>query len=138
MAKKGDGKTIADELTAKELKALEALLVEPSIKDAAKSAGVSYTQLRRWLERPDFAEAYRRARTITFETVLASLQTITGEAVETLRELMRDGEVAASVRANCAGKLLDAGVRSRELFDNEARLAELEARFNAMSNQSKS
>ncbi|MDX2040508.1 MAG: hypothetical protein SF097_04625 [Acidobacteriota bacterium] len=123
---------IVDGLTAKEAKAIEALLTASTIQKAAKTAGVSYTQLRRWLEQPVFAEAYRRARTVVFETTLAGLQSVTSDAIETLRTIMRDKSTAASVRVNAAGKLLDAGVRSRELLDTESRLAELEARFATM------
>ena len=120
------------DLTPKQLKGLEALLTEPTIQRAAEAANVSYAQLRRWLEQPAFADTYRRARTVAFETVLVSLQTTTQRAIETLSALMENTETPASVRMNCAARLLDAGLRSRELFDTEQRLAELEARFAAM------
>lgn len=120
------------DLTPKQLKGLEALLTEPTIQRAAEAAAISYTQMRRWLEQPAFAEAYQRARTIAFETVLVSLQTTTQRAIETLSALMESTETPASVRMNCAARLLDAGMRSRELFDTEQRLAEIEARFAAM------
>lgn len=133
MAKNGES---GADLTPKQLKGLEALLTEPTIQRAAEVAAISYTQLRRWLEQPAFAEAYRRARTIAFETVLVSLQTTTQRAIETLSQLMENTETPASVRMNCAARLLDAGLRSRELFDTEQRLAELEARFAAINPQS--
>ena len=120
------------DLTPKQLKGLEALLTEPTIQRAAEAANVSYAQLRRWLEQPAFADTYRRARTVAFETVLVSLQTTTQRAIETLSQLMENTETPASVRMNCAARLLDAGMRSRELFDTEQRLAEIEARFAAM------
>lgn len=123
------------DLTPKQFKGLEALLTEPTIQRAAETAGVSYAQLRRWLEQRAFAEAYQRARTIAFETVLVSLQTTTQRAIETLSALMENADTPASVRMNCASRLLDAGLRSRELFDTEQRLAELEARFAAVNPQ---
>lgn len=138
MAKKDESKTgIVDGLTAKEAKAVEALLTTPTIQKAAKAAGVSYSQLRRWLEQPVFAEAYRRARSVVFETTLASLQAVTGSAIEVLNSIMNDKANAASVRVNAAGKLLEAGFRSRDVMDTETRLAELEARFAAMPSQPK-
>ena len=120
------------DLSPKQLKGLECLLTQPTIEKAAKAASVSYAALRRWLEQPAFADTYRRARTVAFETVLVSLQTTTQRAIETLSALMENTETPASVRMNCAARLLDAGLRSRELFDTEQRLAELEARFAAM------
>lgn len=136
MAKKDESKPgIVDGLTAKEAKAVEALLTAPTIQNAAKTAGVSYTQLRRWLEQPVFAEAYRRARTVVFEMTLASLQSVTSSAIEVLATIMHDKTSAASVRVNAAGKLLEAGFRSREMLETERRLAELEARFAAINSQ---
>lgn len=136
MAKKDESKPgIVDGLTAKEAKAVEALLTAPTIQKAAKAAGVSYTQLRRWLEQPVFAEAYRRARSVVFETTLANLQSVTSSAIEVLSSIMNDKANAASVRVNAAGKLLEAGFRSREMMETERRLAELEARFAAANPQ---
>ena len=126
---------ISGDLTPKQLKGLECLLTQPTIEKAAKAASISYAQLRRWLEQPLFADAYRRARTTAFETVLVSLQTTTQRAIETLSQLMENIETPASVRMNCAARLLDAGLRSRELFDTEQRLAEIEARFAVMNPQ---
>lgn len=120
------------DLTPKQLKAVEALLTEPTIQRAAEMANVSYAQLRRWLEQPAFADTYRRARTVAFETSLVSLQSTMQRAIAVLTDLMENSETSSSVRANCASKLLDSGMRSRELFDTEQRLAEIEARFAAM------
>lgn len=123
---------VVDGLTAKETKAIESLLTEPTIKGAAKTAGISYTQLRRWLEQPTFADAYKKARSIAFESTLAALQTTTQKAIQVLAAIMDDTENPASVRVNAAGKLLEAGFKSRELMDTEQQLAEIEARFAAM------
>ncbi len=49
-------------LSAKQEKALAALLVSPTIGEAAQSARVGETTLFRWLQEPAFQEAYRAAR----------------------------------------------------------------------------
>ncbi|MGH9799178.1 MAG: hypothetical protein ACRD82_02345 [Blastocatellia bacterium] len=136
MARKGDLKSEfepIDGLTARETKAIEALLIEPSVKDAAKNSGVSYTQLRRWLAEPVFSDAYRRARTVVFENTLAGLQSVTTEAIETLRAIMTDKQTASSVRVAAARTLLESAFKSRDVLDTETRLVELEARFLAAS-----
>ena len=124
MAKNERGKL--GELTPKQSRAIEALLTESSIQRAAEKSGVSYTQLRRWLAETGFSEAYGRARAVLFETTLAGLQAVIGEAVDVLREIMNDSSNAVSVRVNAAGKLMDAGFRSRDVMDTEQRLAALE------------
>jgi hypothetical protein len=50
------------ELTVKQIKAIEALLSQPTTATAAKAAGVSQATLFRWLNDPTFAAAYRSAR----------------------------------------------------------------------------
>ena len=126
MAKKDE---LKEGVTAKEVKAIEALLTEPTIQKAAKVAGISYTQLRRWLEKREFAEAYRRARSAMFEATLAGLQSVVSDAITCLHTVMQDKQNPASVRTNAAGKLLEFGFRSRDAMDIETRLAELESRF---------
>lgn len=135
MAKNGQDKS--DGLTAKQVKAIESLLTEPTIQKAAETTGVSYTQLRRWLAETGFADAYRRARSVLFESTLAGLQAVVSDAVKTLHKIMGDESNAASVRVNAAGKLLEAGFKSRDMLDVEQRLAELEARFAAMPDNQK-
>lgn len=135
MAKNGQDN---DGLTPKQVKAVEALLTQPTIQKAAETSGVSYTQLRRWLAETGFSEAYRRARSVLFESTLSGLQSVVSDAVKTLHSIMNDESNAASVRVNAAGKLMEAGFRSRDVMDTEARLAELEARFAAIPGHSKS
>lgn len=135
MAKNGQNKD--SDLTAKQVKAVEALLTQPTIQKAAETSGVSYTQLRRWLADAGFSEAYRRARSVLFESTLAGLQSVVSDAVKTLHSIMNDESNAASVRVSAASRLLDAGFRSREQIENESRLAELEARFAALDQAKK-
>jgi transposase len=49
-------------LNLKQQRAIQALLSEPSIRQAAERAAVGEKSIRRWLQRPDFKEAYQRAR----------------------------------------------------------------------------
>lgn len=123
----------AETLSARRRRALEALLTEPTTRAAAAAARVSEATIWRWLSEPVFSEAYRRARSVLFESTMAGLQAIVSDAVRTLHAIMNDETNAASVRVNAAGKLMEAGFKSRDVMDTETRLAELEARFAAMS-----
>ena len=49
-------------LTAKQTRALAALLTSPSITQAARAAACGEASLRRWLKEPAFAAAYREAQ----------------------------------------------------------------------------
>ena len=49
-------------LDIKQEKAIIALLKEPTITRAAKSAGIGETTLYRWLKEDEFEQAFREAR----------------------------------------------------------------------------
>jgi hypothetical protein len=68
-----------------EERAILVLLAEPTLERAAKKCGIGVTTLWRWLQEPEFQRHYREARRTVFEETLLSLQSIAGEAVETLQ-----------------------------------------------------
>jgi hypothetical protein len=54
--------------------AIAALIAEPTIQAAARRVGVCPRTLRYWLARPDFAEAFRKARQAVLDGVVGRLQ----------------------------------------------------------------
>ncbi|MGH8060031.1 MAG: hypothetical protein ACREOH_22810 [Candidatus Entotheonellia bacterium] len=82
--------------------------------------------LRRWLGRQDFQAAYRQARREAVSQAVAHLQQVCGEAVETLRSIMRNARTPASARVTAARAVLDLAIRAVELEDLEARIQALE------------
>src|SRR5262245_66632042 len=64
--------------------AIACLLSEPSIKRAAKKAGLDESTLRGWLKLPGFAAAYRQARRQVVEQAVGRRQRASGKAVGTL------------------------------------------------------
>jgi len=105
---------------------IAALLVSPTIADAAKVAGIGDKTARRWLRDPDFAEQYRQARRSCMDQATAQLQQAMSESVETLREIQAGGESEAA-RVSAARTIIDNAIRSRELDDIAARLDALES-----------
>jgi AcrR family transcriptional regulator len=85
-------------------------LTEPTHAAAAAKAGVSAATLYRWLQRPDFRSAYRRARCELVEAAIGRIQAATGQAFETLLTVAsrgrRDGD-----RVRAAMALLDYGLK---------------------------
>ncbi len=115
-----------EKLTRKQEIAIAALLTVPTIADAAHVASISEPTLWRWLQRKDFQTAYRKARREAVSQAVAYLQRVAGEAVDTLRVVMRDSQKPASARISAARAVLELAIRGIELEDLEARLQVLE------------
>jgi hypothetical protein len=93
-------------LTSRQEILIAALLTEPTYAAAAAKAGVAETTVYRWLQIPSFRTAYRRARREIVESAIGRIQSATGQAVETLLTIARQGRRDGDrVRASVA--LLD-------------------------------
>jgi len=82
--------------------------------------------LLRWLEVPEFRDAYRKARREAVGQSVARLQQATGAAAITVLKLMTDTNVPPAVRLRAAECVFDHAIQGIELEDIEARLAALE------------
>ncbi|MFC1888844.1 hypothetical protein ACFL4G_03700 [Thermodesulfobacteriota bacterium] len=111
--------------------AIAALLEQPSIQAAAKQVGIGEVTLWRWLQEKEFQTEYREARRRVVDQAISRLQNATGEAVETLREIMLDKDKPASARVTAARTILDTAIQATEIGELEGRLAELEERLEA-------
>jgi transposase-like protein len=110
----------------KKEEAIAALLSHRSIDEAARAIGINANTLLRWLEIPEFGEAYRKARREAVHQAVARLQQATGAAGVTVLKLMTDPNVPAAVRLRAAECVFAHALKGIELEDVEARLAELE------------
>jgi uncharacterized protein with ATP-grasp and redox domains len=106
--------------------AIAALLSNRSVDEAARSIGLNANTLLRWLEIPEFREAYRKARREAVQQAVARLQQATGVASLTMLKLMTDPNVPGAVRLRAAAYVFDYAIKGVEVDDIEARLAELE------------
>jgi len=114
-------------MTVKQQKAIEALLSEPSIRQAAAVAGLGEKTIRRWLRQPEFSRAYQEARRQVFADALADLRVATHDAVEALRKVVR--EETGALRVKAARTVLELSIRSAETLEFEIRLKRLESLF---------
>lgn len=103
--------------------ALTALLVTPSLRAAAQTAGVGASTLRRWLAQPEFQEEYRRLSREAHQQAVSAVLSAQHEAVTVLVRLM--GSRSADARLRAASKLLDLGHRIAD-DDLDQRLTRLE------------
>ena len=105
-------------------KAVLALLTNPTIRDAARAAGVGEATLYRWLQIPEFRDAYRAARRQVVSHATARLQNAATLAVAALERNLECGNPATEVRAAVA--ILEHSIRAIEIEDLAARVEALE------------
>lgn len=120
-------------LSAKQTKALEALLSEASQEEAARKAGISRTTLFRWLQEEHFKRAYEDALQLSFASALKSLQVVATEAMTTLREVLRDPLTPPAARVSAVRCALEFALKAREQNELEARLTQLEQAYGQQS-----
>ena len=119
-------------LTAKQEKAVVALLTENSIASAAQKAGVSEKTLFRWLKDDPFKASYRDARREVVTQAVSQISQTTGKAVATLRAVCDDGDAPAGARVSAAKTLLDMAFRGVEIDDLAARVETLESELSLL------
>jgi hypothetical protein len=97
-------------LSRKQEALIAALLTEPTHTAAAIKASVSEATLYRWLRLGEFRAAYRQARRELVEGAVGRIQAATGQAVDTLLAVAKNGR-KDSDRVRAAVALLDHAFR---------------------------
>jgi transposase-like protein len=110
----------------KKEEAIAALLSQRNMEEAARTAGIGIKTLLRWLQLPEFQEAYRDARRAAFSQSIARLQQASSAAAATLLKIMVDPTTPASCRIRAADSVLGHAAKAMEIEDIEARVSELE------------
>lgn len=103
-----------------------ALMNEPTISQAAKRLKVNESTIFRMMQDESFKAQYREARRALLYNSISQLQAISGEAVQTLRNIMNDAEVSPAVRVNAAKSILDMGLKVTELEEVTERIERIE------------
>jgi hypothetical protein len=115
-------------LTARQARAIEALLSVSTIGEAAKIAGVSRRTLERWRQDATFCDALRHAGDERIAAISRRLAGLGDVAVNTLRDAMNGGD-GWPVRVRAADVVLARLMQLRELTEIEERIAALEVRY---------
>lgn len=123
---KENGNHTADLLTAKQARAVLAMLEHPTLKDAAAAVNVGETTLWRWSQTPEFKAAYMDARREAVRQSIAHLQSATGEAVTCLRDVMKSTSASDSAKVSAARAMLELAMKSVEIEDLAERVKQLE------------
>lgn len=119
-------------LSPKQLKAIKALLAEPTTRAAAKAASVSEATIWRWLADKTFQAEYQRARASLFEQAISRLQSNCETASAVLVALIVDKATPPSVRLGACVKTIELSLRAKEQLEIEQRLKDIEERLSEM------
>ena len=114
------------QLSAKQRKAVEALLTTGEVKAAATEAGVHRDTLHRWLKQPLFLEAVRSAEAEALDELSRLLVRLGRTAVATIAKAMSDPVTPAATKVRAADVALGRLLQLRELAQLEARVQALE------------
>ena len=107
--------------------AILALLTERTLDRAAARCGVNEKTLRRWqTEDASFVEEFEAARAAMFQAGMSRIQTLAGDAVNTLEDLLAATE-APSVRLGAARTIAEFGMHQHEAEAILRKLGEIEA-----------
>lgn len=104
-------------LSAKQHKALEALLTQPTKEAAAKQAGITSRTLREYLANPEFQEAYKKAFGQLVTDATRQVQKSLSPAISALDSIVKDENESAGSRISAARSLLEYGLRLTEFND---------------------
>lgn len=88
--------------------AIGCLLAFPTVRSAAKAAGIHEITLHRWLKEPQFSADYSRARERVLETASEQLRSGTLQAVEVLRQIASNQKAPSASRVQAARSFLEA------------------------------
>lgn len=116
-----------DGLTPAQEQALAALLKEPTITLAARSSGISESNIYRWLKEPLFKSAYREARREALSHSIGLIQQCVPHAVQCLMNLVKDPSCPHATKATASGMLIKFGRESIEMDELVERVEALEA-----------
>lgn len=103
-----------------------ALMNEPTISQVAKRLKVNESTIFRMMQDESFKVKYREARRQLLYNSISQLQAISGEAVQTLRTIMNDGEVSPAVRVSAAKSILDMSLKAAEVEEIAERVDRIE------------
>lgn len=113
-------------MTPRKEKALQALLVCRTRREAAQMAGIGESTLRGYLQEDEFQARYRQAFGDLVESAARQAQQAINPALSTLREIMEDGDEQAQARITAARSVLEYAIKLTEQTDILEQLRELE------------
>ena len=106
--------------------AIAALLSNHRLEEVARTVGISFKTLKRWMRLPEFEDEYLLARRDVVVQTNARIQQNSGAAASVMLKLMADPATPASVRARTAQCILEQANESLDREDILVRIRRLE------------
>jgi len=113
-------------ISRKQEKAIVALLQCNTHGEAAKATGVGEVTLWRWMQEPEFKEAFRNAKRRLLDQAITNLQRATNKAIGALLSVVEDVNAPASARVSGAKTILEMSIKAIQIEELETRLEKLE------------
>lgn len=113
-------------MTQRKEKALQALLVCRTRREAAAMAGIGESTLRGYLQEDEFQARYREAFGNLIQDATRQAQQAIAPALSTLREIMEDKGEQSQARITAARSTLEYALKLTEQADILEQLRELE------------
>lgn len=117
-------------MTARQEKALAALLNSSTQDEAAKAAGIGTRTIKTYLQDEAFRKEYRSRLTELCENAARKAQRELSQSVDTLTAIRDDKDTPPAQRITAAKTIIDSALRLREQIELEDRIAALEQRLN--------
>ena len=123
-----------DTLTAKQRNAIDCLIRNRTVDDAAKCAGVGRKTLYRWLDSEQFSTALTEERNQIAQRARNDLATMISDATTALHDALTDElthPARVGVRVRAAVAILETALKIEEMVNFDERLRKLEALMDA-------
>jgi phage terminase small subunit len=124
-----EGPALSGGLTVRQRKFVAALLAAPTVREAAKVAGICETTSHRYLADPRVRAALAERQDGVLGQVSRRLASEMNGALDVLAEVMHDAEAPPSARVSAARAVLDSGLKLAELVTLAERVADIERRL---------
>ena len=112
-------------MTAKQEKALAALMTHPTRKDAAKAAGIGERTLREYFNDPEFRRRYRDACFEIMEDAALQSKRLLEKSLAVFEAAIDDEELKMALRLQAAEKAGEFALRLDDAINVRRELAEL-------------
>ena len=118
-------------LTVKQEQLMLELLQGTSLTESARKCGISLRTASRWNSSAEFAEEMERRKSEMTKQAYSRLKAMQTAALDTLNELMTNGEVSDTARLGAARTVLDSYLRFAEVEELRDGIADLKTQMTA-------
>lgn len=103
------------------------LIASPTIKQAAKTAGISERRIYQRLQEPEFSRLYYKACSNSLRQATAELQKANTSAINALVNIAGDKKQPSAARVTACRTILEYSLRLTEITELQERISALEA-----------